>query len=205
MPTGFIPAGASARPMSPVGRALSPGPMSAVPLQQFATPMLGGAAGAAWRGAGEGRGAGVRGERRLAHVRQLACVPACAAGPSRRRWRWRAGSCCRAVTSVCCAGVGITFEPDLQYGSPTNGMHIITKIRPNSPADKSKLPPEPAGLMISASRTRARAPPRLRAHAHARTGSPSLLLRAHGLDGAGRSWSARRVYKLRRLGYRGWE
>ena len=79
MPTGFIPAGASARPMSPVGRALSPGPMSAVPLQQFATPMLGGAAGAAWRGAGEGRGAGVRGERRLAHVRQLACVPACAA------------------------------------------------------------------------------------------------------------------------------
>ena len=109
------------------------------------------------------------------------------------------------MTSVCCAGVGITFEPDLQYGSPTNGMHIITKIRPNSPADKSKLPPEPAGLMISASRTRARAPPRLRAHAHARTGSPSLLLRAHGLDGAGRSWSARRVYKLRRLGYRGWE
>jgi len=179
--------------------------------------------------AGRGRGTGRRGARRAAVG---ACAPACVrarlcrgsaarhracaalgpgctrashAGPSRRRWRWRAGSCCRAVTSVCCAGVGITFEPDLQYGSPTNGMHIITKIRPNSPADKSKLPPEPAGLMISASRTRARAPPRLRAHAHARTGSPSLLLRAHGLDGAGRSWSARRVYKLRRLGYRGWE
>eukprot|EP00277_Geminigera_cryophila_P014039 CAMPEP_0179445442 /NCGR_PEP_ID=MMETSP0799-20121207/28871_1 /TAXON_ID=46947 /ORGANISM="Geminigera cryophila, Strain CCMP2564" /LENGTH=213 /DNA_ID=CAMNT_0021233455 /DNA_START=100 /DNA_END=741 /DNA_ORIENTATION=+ len=35
------------------------------------------------------------------------------------------------------AGVGITFEPDLTYGSATHGMHVITKIRPDSPAHKS--------------------------------------------------------------------
>ena len=38
----------------------------------------------------------------------------------------------------CNPGVGITFEPDLTYGSATHGMHVITKIRPDSPAHKSK-------------------------------------------------------------------
>ena len=37
-------------------------------------------------------------------------------------------------------GVGITFEPDIGYGSSTYGMHVVTKIRPNSPAHKSKQP-----------------------------------------------------------------
>ncbi len=97
------------------------------------------------------------------------------------------------MTSVCCPGVGITFEPDLQYGSPTNGMHIITKIRPNSPADKGELPPEPAGLMISASRSRARAALCLRTHVHTHIGTRSVLLRAHGLEVRRGAWSARRV------------
>jgi len=35
------------------------------------------------------------------------------------------------------AGVGITFEPDLRPGSMTHGMHIVTRIRPNSPAHHS--------------------------------------------------------------------
>jgi C-terminal processing protease CtpA/Prc len=35
------------------------------------------------------------------------------------------------------AGVGITFEPKHQPGTKTHGMHVITKIRPNSPAHKS--------------------------------------------------------------------
>ena len=35
-------------------------------------------------------------------------------------------------------GVGITFEPDIGYGSSTYGMHVVTKIRPYSPAHKSK-------------------------------------------------------------------
>ena len=43
--------------------------------------------------------------------------------------------------------MGITFEPDMRYGSSTQGMQIITNIRPNSPADKSELrhPQPPSG------------------------------------------------------------
>ena len=136
----------------------------------------------------------------------MASVPATRDHPTALAFCCR--SCgARAVTSVLCPGVGITFEPDLHYGSPTNGMHIITKIRPNSPADKSELPPEPAGGEGSLPPACALEPPCTRAARAQALRDPFCAICVPTVSRAGArgcAWSARRALAAEKAHTSGW-